>query len=118
MGAPSRAIKARPVTCSNTSNTGKSAQASQDRAASNYYNHDITIFADASNISTQARVLPGCFASSGVHGAFIAVPYVERSLTSGSEKRFSLCCPGNRRVVGGIGPYIVVKGVSETPESW
>ena len=70
--------KARPVTCSNTSNTGKSAQASQDRAASNYYNHDITIFADASNISTQARVLPGYFASSGFHGAFIAVPYVER----------------------------------------
>ena len=50
-------------------------------AASNYYNHDITIFADASNISTQARVLPGYFASSGFHGAFIEVAYVERSLT-------------------------------------
>jgi hypothetical protein len=81
VGAPSRAIKARPVTCSNTSNIGKSAQASQGRAASNYYNHNITIFADASNNSTQARVLPGCFASSGVNGACTAVPYVERSLT-------------------------------------
>jgi hypothetical protein len=41
------------------------------------------------------------FASSGVNGVCTAVPYVE-----GSEKRFSLCCPGDRRVVGGIGPYI------------
>jgi hypothetical protein len=44
-GGTKQAIKARPVTCSNTSNIGKPAQASQGRAASNYYNHDEEISA-------------------------------------------------------------------------
>ena len=60
VGAPSRAIKARPVTCSNTSNTGKSAQASQDRAASNYYYHNMPPAAAAARTATHSVKASGC----------------------------------------------------------
>ena len=56
---------------------------------------------------------PGYFASSGLNGACIAVPYVERSLTKGLKNVLHICCPGDRRVVGGIGPYILVSMLGE-----
>ena len=44
-GGTKQGYKSKASDWSNTSNIGKSAQASQGRAASNYYNHNITIFA-------------------------------------------------------------------------